>query len=82
MSDDLKCINLGAAKPSRVRHIVVVDNHETHALNEIATKLGSSSAVSYRHVPSFAAWVDDVDKGLVPHNVIEAIITWLNEVFG
>jgi hypothetical protein len=28
-------------------------------------------------VPTFTVWVEDVDKGLVPQPILEAIVAWL-----
>jgi hypothetical protein len=36
--------------------------------------------VSHETIPSFTVWVEDVDKGLVPQQIIEAIIAWLEKV--
>lgn len=81
MLADLERIRFGGPKLTRGRRLAVIDNHETATLSQAAATLGDAPTVAYRHVPSFAAWTEDVDKGLVPHAVIEAIVAWLNEVF-
>ena len=75
--NELAQIDLGNARAPRGRRVMVVDNAETPTLAAAESGLGKPTMISYQHVPSFPAWADDVDKGLVPHAVIEAIAAWL-----
>jgi dienelactone hydrolase len=81
MLADLERVDVRSSQLPRSRPAAVIDNSASRALADIADAWGSAATVAYLHMPSFAAWAEDVDKGLVPHAVIEAIAAWLDEVF-
>jgi alpha/beta superfamily hydrolase len=81
MLADLERVDVRTSRPLGGRPVAVIDNSDSRALADIADAWESAATVAYLHLPSFAAWAEDVDKGLVPHAVIEAIAVWLDEVF-
>ena len=81
MLTEIAQIDLRQLRAPRGRPVMVIDNGESPSLADVASTWTKPTNLAYRHIPSFAAWADDVDKGLVPHSVIEAITTWLTERF-
>lgn len=61
--------------------VLLVESHAAPELAALAGRLAQGGQLTHAQVPSFTVWVEDVDKGLVPQQVIEAIVAWLEKVF-
>lgn len=77
----LESLDLLAAQPPRARPLLLVESHGAPEHAALAARLGTGAKLAHEHVPSFTVWTDDVDKGLVPREVIAAIVAWLEKVF-
>ncbi len=81
MRESLEKLDLMTVKAPRAKPMLLVDNHGGADQLALAAQLQANSRFSHEHVPSFVVWTDDVDKGLVPSQVITAIVAWLERVF-
>ncbi|WP_129674305.1 serine aminopeptidase domain-containing protein [Candidatus Chloroploca sp. Khr17] len=77
----LEKLDLLAVPPPRARPILLIESHSMPEHAALANHLGARARLTHEHVPSFTVWTDDVDKGLVPNQVIAAIVAWLEKVF-
>lgn len=77
----LECLDLMAASVPRARPLLLVESHAAPEQLALAAHLRADARLTHEHVPSFSVWTDDVDKGLVPTQVIAAIVAWLEKVF-
>jgi len=77
----LEGLDLRTAQAPRGKPVLLIESQTTPDLTALHEQLQSGALVTYEHVPSFTVWVEDVDKGLVPQPVIEAITGWLDKVF-
>lgn len=77
----LAALDLLQAQPPRGRPALLIESATTAELLALKARLEGVSRLTHEHVPSFTVWVEDVDKGLVPQQVIEAIAGWLDRVF-
>lgn len=74
-------LDLLAAKAPRARPTLLVESHGVPEQLALAERLRPAAKFTHEHVPNFTVWTDDVDKGLVPSQVIAAIVAWLERVF-
>jgi len=77
---ELENLNLLAAHPGLVQKILIVENGETPVTGLLQKQLQQSRAkITHRHVPGFSIWIENTDKGLVPGQTLQAIISWMLE---
>lgn len=63
------------------QHLLVVESHTGEPAQQLANQIRSFSAqVDYQHIPGLRIWTEHTDKGLVPQNVLSAIVAWMSEV--
>lgn len=77
----LEKLDLLSLKPPRSKPMLLVENHGAADQLALAALLQANSRFQHEHVPSFVVWTDDVDKGLVPSQVIATVVAWLERVF-
>lgn len=77
----LEGLDLLATKAPRAVPLLLVESHNAPEHAALAAHLGAAGKLTHEHVPSFTVWTDDVDKGLVPSQVIAAIVAWLEKAF-
>lgn len=75
----IEAINLLQIKPPPGKPVLLIENQSSPELSAFADHLGTTGQLTYQHIESFTTWVEDVDKGLVPQQVIEAITHWLEQ---
>lgn len=81
LRSDLEGLNLLACPPRDVDEALIVELEPTAGVARLRDLLSSAGVdVSYQHIPSFATWQEDVDKGLVPDPVLRGIVSWAEEV--
>ncbi len=77
----LEALDLLEVRPPRGRPLLLVESHGAADQLALAERLQPQTRFTHAHVPSFRTWTEDVDKGLVPSQVLAAIVAWLEEVF-
>lgn len=77
---ELETLDLLRLPPPATRPVLLIESHNDPAQLELAAHLQHRARLTHSHVPSFTVWTDDVDKGLVPTQVIAAIVAWLTKV--
>lgn len=84
MAEDLDKIDLLSVQQTAGRKVYLVECAETSGGRELAAQLrANGSAVDYERIPSPKIWLksaDDMDKGLVPTKVLEAVRSWTSKV--
>lgn len=76
--DELCALDLLAIDTKPARSALVFDSHGTSSAALLADHLQSLNVdVSYESVPGFSIWAEDPDKGLVPHQTLQSIVTWM-----
>jgi pimeloyl-ACP methyl ester carboxylesterase len=81
LRDELKRLNLLTLPPARAEHVLIVESHANPEIEVLRDRLRATKPdIAYQQIPSFAAWREDVDKGLVPDQVLRGIATWATEV--
>lgn len=81
MRASLEQVDLLTLMPPRARPVLLVENQPTADLAALNERLAAGGKATHAHVPCFTVWIDDVDKGLVPQQVIDTITAWLDRVF-
>ncbi len=74
-------IELLRTPPLRGRPLMLLESAGAPQMQALADSLASDAPVTHEVIASFTVWVEDVDKGLVPQPLIEAIIEWLEATF-
>ena len=67
--------------PLRGRPQLLLESQGAAEMAALAAHLGAAAPVTHEIIPSFTVWVEDVDKGLVPQPLIEAMTRWLEGTF-
>lgn len=76
--DELCALNLMNVQTKPARNVLVFDSRGDPAVKRLADHLQSLDVdVAYEHAPGFSVWTEDPDKGLVPHQAIQTIATWM-----
>jgi pimeloyl-ACP methyl ester carboxylesterase len=75
----IQSIDLLTIRPPSGKPVLLVENQGNPELAACAKHLESTGRLTYQQIASFTTWVEDVDKGLVPQPVIEAITHWLEQ---
>lgn len=61
--------------------VFIVESETEETVQHLRSQLESSSMdVQYQQVEGLRVWSDDPDKALVPHQVLQAIVTWVSGV--
>jgi hypothetical protein len=78
---DFEKLDLVTIQQKPAPNILIVEGQEKVVAEPLRQHLQSQAVeVAYQHIPSFTIWVEDVDKGLVPSQTLQAIISWISEV--
>lgn len=78
---DLEELDLLSHRSTGVVQALVVESQVNSGSERICERLRSEGCNSdYRLIPSFTIWREDVDKGLVPDQVLAGIVAWAAEV--
>lgn len=81
MLNGLETLDLLQALVPRGKPMLLIDSHDDPAIIALQRHVEQTARSIHLKVPSFTVWVEDVDKGLVPQAVIEAITAWLERSF-
>ena len=74
-------VNLLEVAAPRSRALLLDEHQGAPEMAALAAHFAQTTRVAHEIIPSFTVWVEDVDKGLVPQPLIEAIIHWLEATF-
>jgi hypothetical protein len=78
--DEIRGIDLLAIRPKPAHNILIVEQEPQDAVAQFKAHLDSlGAAVSYQQIDGPRIWVEDPDRGLVPHRVLRAIVKWILE---
>lgn len=78
---ELEQLHLLGLPSADVARALIVESEPSADVQQLHERLGESVMdVTYRQIPSFPTWRDDVDKGLVPEPVLRGIVEWADEV--
>lgn len=80
MRTEIEGIDLLQAPPPRGKPLLLLESQGSPELAALAAHL-KPARLTHQVIPSFTVWVEDVDKGLVPQPLIEAITGWLDKEF-
>jgi uncharacterized protein len=78
---EIETLDLLQIKPPAGKPILLIESSGSTVFVALAAHLQQNTRVTTQHVPSFTVWAEDVDKGLVPQQIIEAISNWLEQGF-
>ena len=81
---DLESIDLSTIQQKPANHLLVIESQEKARERRLAEQLQQLDAhVTYRHLPcpQFWIWREDLGEALVPHQVLQAVVAWLAEVY-
>ncbi|MFP4438855.1 MAG: alpha/beta fold hydrolase [Chloroflexaceae bacterium] len=79
--EGLEELDLLTIRRRLTRNLLIVESHTGEPAQQLAEQIQPFAAqVDYQHIPGFRIWTEHTDKGLVPHNVLSAIVSWMSEV--
>jgi pimeloyl-ACP methyl ester carboxylesterase len=81
MHAGVAALDLLRATPPRGRPVLLIESHARPDIAALQTQLQQAARSTHIQVPTFTVWVEDVDKGLVPQQLLEAIVAWLERSF-
>jgi pimeloyl-ACP methyl ester carboxylesterase/acyl carrier protein len=77
--EKLDCLTIRQRPAKRA---LIVEGQEEGMAESLEAHLHSSDTqVTYRYVPSFKIWTENPDKGLVPHQTLQVIVSWISKVY-
>lgn len=80
MLTDLEKLDLLGTRRKPAAQTLLLESDESALARQLGDRLrGLGSQVAYQTIASSKIWAEDPDKALVPHSVLQAIITWANE---
>jgi pimeloyl-ACP methyl ester carboxylesterase len=78
--DELEKLDLLALSEKPAQNLLIVENREVARAEPLKERLRKLQIeVLHQHLPTFNIWAEDPDKGLVPHQTLQTIISWLLE---
>jgi hypothetical protein len=78
---ELEKLDLLALSKKPAQNLLIVENQEIAMAKPLQERLSKlEMRVLHQHLPTFTIWAEDPDKGLVPHQTLQTIISWLSEV--
>jgi hypothetical protein len=83
MRSDLEEIDLLTIREKPANRILLLESHSKYSQKALADHLQTLKVeVEYlRHsTPQFWMWLEDLSRVLVPHQVIQSIISWISKV--
>jgi len=88
LTDDLftglERINLVAIQEKPANNILIIKSNEAANQERLREHLKSIDAhVAYQHLPSpqLWGWIEDFGRILVPHQILQAVVSWISEVY-
>ena len=80
LRDQLEAFDLRTLPIERSFSTLVVESQATPATSQLRDRsIQAGQDVDYELIPSFTVWREDIDKGLVPNDVIRGITAWAAE---
>ncbi len=77
--DELTALDLLAIGTKPARSVLVFDSRGDPEVERLCDHLRALDVdVVYEYVPGFSVWAEDPDKGLVPHQALQSIVTWMS----
>jgi pimeloyl-ACP methyl ester carboxylesterase len=77
--DELTALDLSAVQTKPARTVLLIDSRGDPAVEQLRDHLRSLEVdVTYEHIPGFSIWAEDPDKGLVPNQALQSIVTWMS----
>ena len=77
--DEFLGLDLLTIETKPARNVLVFDSRGDPSVEQLCDRLRSLDVdVVYEHIPGFSVWTEDPDKGLVPHQALQSIVTWMS----
>jgi pimeloyl-ACP methyl ester carboxylesterase len=78
---DLEKLNLLTIRQKSTKNVLIIEGQEKSTVGPLREHFqGMGSPPEYRQILSFKIWTEDPDKGLVPHQTLQTIVSWISEV--
>ena len=82
MLTDLENIDLCTVRQKPANSIFVVESNGKPGQGRLREHLKSIGAqVEYQHLPGPIIWKEIANQGLVPHHVLQSMVSWISEVY-
>lgn len=84
MLTDLENIDLLAIQQKPANNILVIESNEKAGQKRLREHLKSMDVhVAYQHLPSpqIWVWIEDFGKVLVPHRILQSVVSWISEMY-
>lgn len=78
---DLENLDLMTIQERAASRILLIDTGIQRTTEHFRAHLCSRAQVECQHMPTPPMWVESLEKILVPGQVLQAVVTWLSEVF-
>jgi pimeloyl-ACP methyl ester carboxylesterase len=80
--EGLAGIDLLATRARPARQVLIVESQRESALAPFGSHLVDlDTPVDHRFLPTPMIWIEDINKVLVPHEVLQAVVAWLVEAY-
>lgn len=80
--ESLNALDLLSTPPGYSGKVLMTETEENPEVKQLHAHLEKSSEqVCYQQVDGPMIWGEDPDKALVPHQILEAIVSWMSEAF-
>jgi alpha/beta superfamily hydrolase len=81
LSAELLALDLLSVQTPRSGKVLLIEREPSPDAKRLHDHLASLSAqMQHQQIPGPKVWTEDPDKGLVPHQTLQAIVAWLAEV--
>ncbi|MBC8427807.1 alpha/beta hydrolase [bacterium] len=84
MLTELENVDLLAIQQKPANNILVIESNEEVNQERLGEHLKSIGAhVAYQHLPSpqLWDWIEDFGRILVPHQILQSVVSWISEVY-
>ncbi len=79
---ELNRIYLLTISKKPANHILLIDSNEKASDQRFRAHLKSmDSQLAYRHLPSPQIWIEDINKVMIPNEVLQSVTSWISEVY-
>lgn len=83
LQNGLAGIDLMAIGARPAGKALIVESQQEAAVAPFAAHLAAlGTQVEHRFLPTPMIWIEDINRVLVPHQVLQAVVAWLAEVYG
>lgn len=82
MRRDLAKLDLLTIQKKPANNILLIESNEAAAAGQLKAHLKSLDPhLAYQHLPGPQIWIADVNKVLMPIQILQAVVSWISEVY-